>query len=185
MTDYSNQDISGLNLSNQNLTGGNFTNTNATNVNFTNAVITNAIFKNTLITGAILTGITFSDLQKGYLLLRAANHTNAAVNNLTTLTPAQFRIIQPAVSADTIARILTVTVKTPNSQGEGYSMSVTPEISQLVCIFVATTQNITITSGGSNVRTIRSNGTVVQDVDNANATLNFLKIGIGANWSVK
>ena len=176
MTDYSNQNITGLNLSNQNLTGADFTNTNATNVNFTNATITNAIFKNTLITGATLTGITFSDLQKGQLLLRAANHTNSAVNNLTALTPAEFRIIQPAVGTDTIARISTVTVKIPNSQGEGYTVSVTPVISQLVCIFVATNQNIIITTGGTQIRTIRSNGTVVQDVSNGNTTLNYLKI---------
>jgi hypothetical protein len=178
--DYSNQDITGLNLSNQNLTGGNFTNTNATNVNFTNAVITNAIFKNTLITGAILTGITFSDLQKGYLLLRAANHTNTAVNNLTALTPEQFRIIQPAISVDTINTIQTITVKIPNTLSNGnFTIVVTPIVNQLVCIFVATNQNIIIAlSGGGNVRTIRSNGTVVQDVDNANATLNFLKIGL-------
>jgi hypothetical protein len=176
MTDYSNQDITGLNLSNQNLTGADFTNANATNVNFTNAIITNAIFKNTLITGATLTGITFSDLQKGHLLLRAANHTNSAVNNLTSLTPAEFRIIQPAVGTDTIARISTVTVKIPNSQGEGFTVSVTPVISQLVCIFVATSQNIIITTGGTQIRTIRSNGTVVQDVSNGNTTLNYLKI---------
>ena len=176
MTDYSNQNITGLNLSNQNLTGANFTNANATNVNFTNAIITNAIFKNTLITGATLTGITFSDLQKGHLLLRAANHTNTAVNNLTSLTSAEFRIIQPAVSTDTIARISTVTVKIPNSQGEGYTVSVTPVISQLVSIFVATNQNIIITTGGTQIRTIRSNGTVVQDVTNGNTTLDYLKI---------
>ena len=176
MANYVGQDISGLNLTGQNLTGADFTNANATNVNFTNAIITNAIFKNTLITGATLTGITFSNVQKGHLLLRAANHTNSAVNNLTSLTPAEFRIIQPAVGTDTIARISTVTVKIPNSQGEGYTVSVTPVISQLVCIFVATSQNIIITTGGTQIRTIRSNGTVVQDVSNGNTTLNYLKI---------
>ena len=176
MANYVGQDISGLNLTGQNLTGADFTNANATNVNFTNATITSAIFKNTLITGATLTGITFSDLQKGHLLLRAANHTNTAVNNLTALTSAQFRIIQPAVGTDAIARISTVTVKIPNSQGEGYTVSVTPVISQLVCIFVATSQNIIITTGGTQIRTIRSNGTVVQDVSNGNTTLNYLKI---------
>jgi hypothetical protein len=176
MTDYSNQDISGLDLTGQNLTGVDFTNAIATNVIFTNAIITNAIFKNTLITGATLTGITFSDLQKGHLLLRAANHTNTAVNNLTSLTSAEFRIIQPAVSTDTIARISTVTVKIPNSQGEGYTMPATPLINQLICIFVATNQNIIITTGGTQIRTIRSNGTVVQDVTNGNTTLNYLKI---------
>ena len=176
MANYVSQDISGLNLSNQNLTGADFTNANATNVNFTNAIITSAIFKNTLITGATLTGITFSNVQKGHLLLRAANHTNTAVNNLTALTPAEFRIIQPAVGTDTIARISTVTVKIPNSQGEGYTVSVTPVISQLVCIFAATSQNIIITTGGTQIRTIRSNGTVVQDVSNGNTTINYLKI---------
>ena len=177
MTDYSNQNITGQDLSGVNLTGANFTNTNATNVNFTNATITNAIFKNTLITGASISTLVFSDIQKGHLLLRAANQTIAAVNNLTSLTPAQFRIIQPAISADTITMIQTVTVKIPNSQGEGYTMSVTPVINQLICIFVATNQNIILTASGTNVRTIRSNGTVVQDVDSGNTTLNYLKIG--------
>ena len=177
MTDYSNQNITGQDLSGVNLTGANFTNTNATNVNFTNATITNAIFKNTLITGANISTLVFSDVQKGHLLLRAANQTIAAVNNLTSLTPAQFRIIQPAITADTITMIQTVTVKIPNSQGEGYTTSITPLINQLICIFVATNQNIILTSSGTNVRTIRSNGTVVQDVNNANSTLNYLKIG--------
>jgi uncharacterized protein YjbI with pentapeptide repeats len=174
--DYYNQDITNIDLSGQDLSGGNFTNTIATGVNFTNANITNAIFKNTLITGANISTLTFSGLQKGYLLLRAANHGIAAVNNLTTLTVADFRVIQPAVGADTIARISTVTVKIPNSQGEGYTVSVTPVISQLVCIFVATNQNIIITTGVTQIRTIRSNGTVVQDVSNVNTTLNYLKI---------
>jgi uncharacterized protein YjbI with pentapeptide repeats len=177
MTDYSNQNITGQDLSGVNLTGANFTNTNATNVNFTNATITNAIFKNTLITGANISTLVFSDFQKGHLLLRAANQTIAAVNNLTSLTPAQFRIIQPAITADTITMIQTVTVKIPNSQGEGYTTSLTPVINQLICIFVATNQNIIITTGGTQIRTIRSNGTVVQDVNNANTTLNYLKIG--------
>jgi len=177
MADYSNQNITGQNLSGVNLTGANFTNTNATNVNFTNATITNAIFKNTLITGANISTLVFSNVQKGHLLLRAANQTIAAVNNLTSLTLDEFRIIQPAVSADTIARISTVTVKIPNSQGEGYTTSITPVINQLICIFVATNQNIILTASGTNVRTIRSNGTVVQDVDSGNTTLNYLKIG--------
>jgi hypothetical protein len=177
--DYSNQDISGLNLSNQNLTGGNFTNTNATNVNFTNAIITNAVFKNTLITGAIINTLTFSELQKGHLLLRAANHTNPSVNNLTSLTLANFRVIQPAISPDMLNMIQTVTVKIPLSAGN-YTIPVTPVINQLICIFVATNQNIIITSSsnGGTTRTIRSTGTVIQDVDNANSTLNFLKIGL-------
>jgi hypothetical protein len=178
-SDYSNQDISGVNLSNQNLTGGNFTNTNATNVNFTNAIITNAVFKNTLITGAIINTLTFSELQKGHLLLRAANHTNPSVNNLTSLTLANFRLIQPAISADMINTIQAVTVKIPLAAGN-YTIPVTPVINQLVCIFVATNQNIIITSSsnGGTTRTIRSTGTVIQDVDNANSTLNFLKIGL-------
>ena len=188
MTDiYLNQNITGLDLSGVNLTGFNFTNTNATNVNFTNAnctnvnftntIITNAIFKNTLITGANISTLVFSDVQKGHLLLRAANQTIAAVNNLTSLTPEHFRIVQPAISVDTIKQIQAVTVKIPNSQGEGYTISITPVINQLVCIFVATNQNIIITTGGTQIRTIRSNGSVVQDVDNANTTLNYLKIG--------
>ena len=177
MTDYSNQNISGQDLSGVNLTGANFTNTNATNVNFVNATITNAIFKNTLITGANISTLVFSDVQKGHLLLRAVNQTISAVNNLTSLTPPELRIIQPAITTDTIKQIQTVSVKIPNSQGEGYTTSVTPIINQIVCIFVATNQNITITSGSINVRTIRSNGTVVQDVDNAITTLNYLKVG--------
>ena len=176
MANYVDQDISGLDLTDQNLTGVDFTNANATNVKFTNAIITNAIFKNTLITGANISTLVFSNVQKGHLLLRAANNTIAAVNNLTSLTPAEFRIIQPAVSTETIARISTVTVKIPNSQGEGYTMPVTPVINQLICIFVATNQNIIITTGGTQIRTIRSNGTVVQDVSNGNTTLNYLKI---------
>ena len=177
--DYSNQDITSTDLSGADLSGGNFTNTNATGVNFTNAVITNTIFKNTLIVSATINTLTFSDLQKGHLLLRAANHGIAAINNLTSLTLAQFRVIQPAVSLDSITTIQSVTVKIPNSQSEGYLAPVSPLINQIVCIFVATNQNITVTvaSSGATVRTIRSNGTVVQDVDNANATLSYLKVG--------
>lgn len=176
--DYSNQDITNTNLTGADLSGGNFTNTIATGVNFTNANITNAVFKNTLITGANISTLTFSDLQKGYLLLRALNHTITAVNNLTALTPTQFRIIQPAVSLDTINMIQTVTVKIPNTLSNGnYTIVVSPLINQIVCIFVATNQNIVIATSTGNVRTIRSNGTVVQDVDNANATLSLLKVG--------
>jgi len=177
--DYSNQDITNTDLSGADLSGGNFTNTNATGVNFTNADITNAIFKNTLIVGATINTLTFSDIQKGHLLLRAANHGISAVNNLTSLTLAEFRVIQPAVSLDSITTIQSVTVKIPNSQSEGYIAPVSPIIHQIVCIFVATNQNITVTlaSSGATVRTIRSNGSVVQDVDNANATLSYLKIG--------
>jgi uncharacterized protein YjbI with pentapeptide repeats len=177
--DYSNQDITSTDLSGADLSGGNFTNTNATSVNFTNADITNAIFKNTLIVGAIINTLTFSDVQKGHLLLRAANHGISAVNNLASLTLAQFRVIQPAVSLDSITTIQSVTVKIPNSQSEGYVAPVSPLIHQIVCIFAATNQNITVTSAssGATVRTIRNNGSVIQDVDNANATLTYLKVG--------
>ena len=90
--DYSNQDITSTDLTGADLSGGNFTNTNATSVDFTNANITNAIFKNTLIVGATIGTLTFSDLQKGYLLLRAANHGIAAIIDLVSLTLSQFRI---------------------------------------------------------------------------------------------
>ena len=174
--DYSNQDITSTDLSGADLSGGNFTNTIATGVNFTNANITNTVFKNTLIVSATIHTLTFSDLQKGHLLLRAANHGIAAINNLTSLTLAQFRVIQPAVSLDSITTIQSVTVKIPS---EGYIAAVSPVINQIVCIFVATNQNVAITvaSTGATVRTIRSNGSVIQDVDNANATLTYLKVG--------
>ena len=177
--DYSNQDITNTDLSGVDLSGGNFTNTNATGVNFTNAVITNAIFKNALIVSATINTLTFSDIQKGHLLLRAANHGIAAINNLTSLTLTELRVIQPAITLDSITTIQSVTVKIPNSQSEGYIAPVSPLINQIVCIFVATNQNITVTvaSSGATVRTIRSNGTVVQDVDNANATITYLKVG--------
>ncbi len=93
--DYSNQDITSTDLTGADLSGGNFTNTNATNVIFTNANITNTVFKNTLIVGANISTLSFSDLQKGYLLLRAANQGIAAINGLTSLTLSQFRTIQP------------------------------------------------------------------------------------------
>lgn len=124
--DYSNQDITSTDLSGVDLSGGNFTNTNATGVNFTNANITNAVFKNTLIVSATINTLAFSDVQKGHLLLRAANHGIAAINNLTSLTLAQFRVIQPAVSLDSITTIQSVTVKIPNSQSEGYLAPVSP-----------------------------------------------------------
>ena len=177
--DYSNQDITNTDLSGVDVSGGNFTNTNATGVNFTNANITNAVFKNTLIVGATISTLTFSDLQKGYLLLRSANHGIAAINNLTSLTLAEFRVIQPAITLDSITTIQSVTVKIPNSQSEGYIAPVSPLINQIVCIFAATNQNITVTlaSTGATLRTIRNNGTVIQDIDNANATLTYLKVG--------
>jgi uncharacterized protein YjbI with pentapeptide repeats len=130
--DYSNQDITSTDLSGADLSGGNFTNTIATGVNFTNANITNTVFKNTLIVSAIISTLAFSDLQKGHLLLRAANHGIAAINNLTSLTLAQFRVIQPAVSLDSITTIQSVTVKIPNSQSEGYIAAVSPVINQIV-----------------------------------------------------
>ena len=151
--DYSNQDITNTDLSGADLSGGNFTNTNATGVNFTNADITNAIFKNTLIVSATINTLTF--LQKGHLLLRAANHGISAINNLTSLTLAEFRVIQPAVSLDSITTIQSVTVKIPNSQSEGYLAPVSPLIHQIVCIFVATNQNIAITESGTTVRNFR------------------------------
>ncbi len=175
--DYSNQNITNTNLTGVDLSGGDFTNTNATNVNFTNANITNATFKNTLITGANISTLTFSNLQKGQLLLREANIGISAINNLTSLTLSQLRTIQPAIPTRTVINIQTVTVKIPNSQSEGYNVSITPVINQIVCIFVAVNQNIVIYTSGSSVRTIRSNGTVIQDVDNANATITHLKVG--------
>jgi uncharacterized protein YjbI with pentapeptide repeats len=177
MTDYSNQNITGLNLSGLDLTGANFTNTNATNVNFTNAIITNATFKNTLITGATLTGLTFSNLQKGQLLLRAANLSITAINNLTSLTASELRRIQPAISLRSLNAIQSIVVAVPNNAGQGYNVTVTPSVTQVVCIFIATNQNMTITTSGYLVRTLRSNGTVIQDVSNNNTTIPYLKIG--------
>ena len=177
MTDYSNQNITNTNLTGVNLSGANFTNTIATGVNFTNANITNATFSNTLITSANISTLTFSSIQKGQLLLRAANIGISAINDLTSLTISQFRRIQPAISLRSLNSIQSVTVSIPNSGGQGYTVSITPVITQLVCIFVAVNQNIIISTSGATVKTIRSNGTVVQDVDNANATLTFLKVG--------
>ena len=176
MTDYSNQNITGTNLTGANLTGANFTNTNATNVNFTNATITNAIFKNTLITGATLTGLTFSNLQKGQLLLRAANISITAINNLTTLTIPEFRSIQPAISLRSLNKISSITTAIPIITGSIYSVTVTPVIDQVVCIFVAVNQNITLLTSGNVIRTILNNGTVIQDFDNSNSTISYLKI---------
>jgi len=177
MTDYSNQNLTGQNFTGVNLTGANFTNANATNVNFTNAIITNATFKNTLITGATLTGITFSNLQKGQLLLRAANLTITAVNNLTSLTIQELRTIQPAISLRSLNMIQTVSVAVPNNAGQGYNVTVTPSLTQAVCVFVATNQNIILTTSGTTIKTIRNNGTVIQDIDSANATISHVIIG--------
>jgi len=177
MTDYSNQNLTGQNFTGVNLTGANFTNANATNVNFTNAIITNATFKNTLITGATLTGITFSNLQKGQLLLRAANLTITAVNNLTSLTTQELRTIQPAISLRSLNMIQSVLVAVPNNAGQGYNVAVTPSLTQAVCVFVATNQNIIITNAGATIKTIRNNGTVIEDVDTGNVTISHLIIG--------
>ena len=177
MTDYSNQNITGTNLTSADLSGANFTNTNATSVNFTNANITNANFTNTLITSATLTGITFSNVQKGQLLLRAANITNSAVNNLSSLTISELRRVQSAISLRSLNLIQSITVAIPNSGGAGYTVSITPSLTQAVCIFVAVNQNVVLTSSSVNVRTIRNNGTVIQDMDSSSATINHLKIG--------
>jgi uncharacterized protein YjbI with pentapeptide repeats len=177
MTDYSNQNITGAILTNVNLTGANFTNTIATNVNFTNAIITNATFRNTLITGATLTGITFSNLQKGQLLLRAANLNITAINNLTSLSISELRTIQPAISLRSLNFMQTVTVAVPNNTGQGYNVAITPILTQAVCIFVAINQNIVISTGITTIKTIRSNGTVIQDIDSLNAIITHLIIG--------
>lgn len=175
--DYSDQDITSTNLTSADLSGANFTNTNATSVNFTNANITNANFTNTLITSATLTGITFSNVQKGQLLLRAANISISAVNNLSSLTIPELRKIQSAISLRSLNLIQTITVAIPNSGGGGYTVSITPSLTQAVCIFVAVNQNVIISSSGSVVKTIKSNGTVIQDVDNGSSTLSYLRVG--------
>jgi len=73
--------------------------------------------------------------------------------------------------------IQTVSVAVPNNAGQGYNVAVTPSLTQAVCVFVATNQNIIITTAGATIRTIRNNGTLIQDIDNANTTLNYLKLG--------
>ena len=81
--DNSGVNLTGTDYTGVDLSGSNFTNANATNVNFTNAIITNVTFKNTLIVGATISTLTFSDLQKGQLLVRSANNGITAINNLT------------------------------------------------------------------------------------------------------
>ena len=137
----------------------------------------NTTFKNTNITGATLTGITFSNLQKGQLLLRLENLSNTAVNNLTSLTIQELRIVQPTISLRSLNTIQGVTVIVPNNTGQGYFVAVTPNINQVICIFAATNQNIILTSSGNIVKTVRNTGTVIQDIDNANATISYIKIG--------
>lgn len=172
-----NTNFTGANCTTANFTNTNCTNANFTNVNLTNANITNTTFRNTLITGATITGITFSNVQKGELLLRTANIGITSINNLTALTIQEFRVIQPAISVRSLNTIQTVTVIVPNNTGQGYTVSVTPVINQVVCIFVAVNQNIVLSSSGNLVRMIRSNGTVIQDVSNGNVTLPLLRVG--------
>ncbi len=172
-----NTNFTGANCTSANFTGTNCTNANFTNVNLTNAIITNTTFNNTNITGATLTGITFSNLQKGQLLLRLENLSNTAVNNLTSLTIQELRIVQPTISLRSLNTIQGVTVIVPNNTGQGYFVAVTPNINQVICIFAATNQNIILTSSGNIVKTVRNTGTVIQDIDNANATISYIKIG--------
>jgi hypothetical protein len=73
--------------------------------------------------------------------------------------------------------IQSIVVAVPNNAGQGYNVTVTPSVTQVVCIFIATNQNMTITTSGYLVRTLRSNGTVIQDVSNNNTTIPYLKIG--------
>jgi hypothetical protein len=173
--DYSNQDITTTHsdLSNTDLSGGNFTNTNATGVNFTNANITNTTFKNTLIVGATISTLSFSNLQKGQLLVRSNNRTISAINNLTSLTLNEFRAIQSNISLDSITTIQSVTVKIPNSQGEGHIVTITPQLHQLVNIYVTTNQAIVINTTTS----LKSTGSIVQDVNNGDATISYIKFG--------
>ena len=172
-----NTNFTGANCTTANFTNTNCTNANFTNVNFTNANITNTTFRNTLITGATLTGITFSNVQKGQLLLRTANIGITAINNLTTLTIQEFRVIQPAISLRSLNTIQSVSVIVPNNTGQGYFVEITPNINQVICIFVATNQNIIIRSSVNILKTIRNTGTVIQDIDNANASISYIKVG--------
>ena len=139
-------------------------------MNFTNAIITNVTFKNTLIVGATISTLTFSDLQKGQLLVRSANNGITAINNLTILTKSDFSLIQSSISPYSITTIQTVTVKLPNVQNQ---VTFTPLITELVNIYIATTQPVNI----NGLYTIQTTGSLIQDVSNGNATLNFLKFG--------
>jgi len=172
-----NSNFTGANCTSANFTGTNCTNANFTNINLTNAIITNTIFQNTLLSGATLTGITFSNLQKGQLLLRRENLSNTAVNNLTSLTIQELRIVQPTISLRSLNRIQDVTVVVPNNTGQGYFVAVTPSINQVICIFAATNQNIILTVSNNILKTVRNTGTVIEDIDNANASISYIKIG--------
>lgn len=168
--DNSGVNLTGTDYTGVDLSGSNFTNANATNVNFTNAIITNVTFKNTLIVGATISTLTFSDLQKGQLLVRSANNGITAINNLTSLTKSDFSLIQSSISPYSITTIQTVTVKLPNVQNQ---VTFTPLITELVNIYIATTQPVNI----NGLYTIQTTGSLIQDVSNGNATLNFLKFG--------
>lgn len=168
--DNSGANITGTNYTGVDLSGSNFTNANATNVNFTNANITNVTFKNTLIVGAIISTLTFSNLQKGQLLVRSANNGITAINNLTSLTKTEFSLIQSSISPYSITTVQTVAVKLPNGQNQ---VTFTPSITELVNIYIATTQPVNI----NGLYTIQTTGSLIQDVSNGNATLNFLKFG--------
>ncbi len=168
--DNSGANITGTDYTGVDLSGSNFTNANATNVNFTNANITNVTFKNTLIVGATISTLTFSNLQKGQLLVRSANNGITAINNLTSLTKTEFSLIQTSISPYSITTIQTVTVKLPSGQNQ---VIFTPSITELVNIYIATNQAVNI----NGIYTIQTTGSLIQDVSNGNATLNFLKFG--------
>ena len=168
--DYSGQDKTGTDFSGVDLSGSNFTNTIATNANFTNAIITNVTFKNTLIVGAIISTLSFSDLQKGQLLVRSANHGISAINTLTSLTKNDFSLIQTTIHPYNITTIQTIAVKLPDVQNQ---VTFTPVITELVNIYIATNQAVSI----NGLYTIRTTGTLIQDVSNGNVTVNFLKFG--------
>jgi hypothetical protein len=168
--DYSGQDKTGVDFSGVDLSGSNFTNTIATSANFTNAIITNVTFKNTLIVSATISTLSFSDLQKGQLLVRSANNGIAAINNLTSLTKSEFSLIQTTISPYSITTIQTLTVKLPNGQNQ---VTFTPSITELVNIYIATNQSVNI----NGLYTLQSTGTVIQDVLNGYVTVNYLKFG--------
>jgi hypothetical protein len=168
--DYSGQDKTGIDFSGVDLSGSNFTNTNATNANFTNAIITNVTFKNTRIVGATISTLSFSNLQKGQLLVRSDNNGIAAINNLTSLTKSEFSLIQTTISPYSITTIQTVSVKLPNVQNQ---ITFTPSITELVNIYIATNQSVNI----NGLYTLQSTGTIIQDVSNGNLTVNYLKFG--------
>ena len=168
--DNSGANLTGTNYTGVDLSGSNFTNAIATNVDFTNANITNVTFKNTLIVDAIISTLTFSNLQKGQLLVRSANNGITAINNLTSLTKSEFSLIQSSISPYSITTVQTVAVKLPNGQNQ---VTFTPSITELVNIYIATSQPVNI----NGIYTIQTTGSLIQDVSNGNATLNFLKFG--------